>query len=249
MWKRSSKIALTISVPLFVAIASFFLWRSVVAHDFSSAQLISLLRSHFAAGAVLCIALEFLQVVFPPIPGAAVEFAIGFVFGPWVGSAYGILGVALGSLSSFGFARVVGRPVIERFVGARRLTKVDALLTSARGKAGLFTIFLLPNTPKDVLCYAAGLSQIEFVPFAILASVGRAPSVLLGVLLGTAVHARDYEALLLICGIALIAVAAYLVRGRLATMSRQEYMPISIRPAPVLVRTRPSVRGTRGEEA
>ena len=123
------------------------------------------------------------------------------------------------------------------------------MLTSARGKAGLFTVFPLPNTPKDVLCYAAGLSQIQFIPFAILASVGRAPSVLLGVLIGTEVHARHYESLLLICGIAIIAVALYLLRGRLSAAPRHQCRALSMMPVPVLVRTRQNVPGTRSEEA
>lgn len=72
---------------------------------------------------------------------------------------------------------------------------------------------------------------------------------LVGVLLGTEAHARDYESLLLIRGAALAAICVYLLRGRLSAVSGQEYMLVSVRPAPVPVRTGQNVPGRRTEEA
>ncbi len=224
------KIVFVLLLALAASASAFALMRpGLWRHFVDSQDLIALLRDHYAMGALLCVSVEFLQVVVPPIPGTVVEFAIGYVFGPWVGFTFAMLGALLGSVASFGVARVIGRPAVEHVVKRSSLAKLDRLLATARGKAGLLTIFLLPSTPKDTFCYAAGLSSLRTGEFSLIAGLGRAPSVLLGVLIGAGIASRDRHEQVLAGAIVVVVIAAYwlIVRPRSSLGHTSPPVPIA----------------------
>ena len=76
--------------------------------------LVAWLRGSGSSGALLCITVQFLQVVIAVLPGEVTQFAAGYVFGAWRGFLYSLVGITLGSAFNFYFARVVGRPTLER---------------------------------------------------------------------------------------------------------------------------------------
>src|SRR6266480_7444123 len=145
------------------------LWHTGVLHRISNqGRLIALLRAGGWTGALLCISVQFLQVVIAVIPGEITSLAAGYVFGAWRGFLYSAIGVTLGSAFNFWFARVVGRPTLERLIGRDTLAKVDRSLGSARSKSAMFLLFLLPGLPKDLLSYAAGFSGMTIIEFLVL---------------------------------------------------------------------------------
>src|SRR6516225_5809213 len=79
-------------------------------------RLIAALRKEGAAGPLLCIAAQFVQVVIFAIPGEITQLAAGYVYGAWRGFLYSIVGIMAGSAFNFYFARIVGRPTLERFI-------------------------------------------------------------------------------------------------------------------------------------
>lgn len=50
----------------------------------------------------------------------------------------------------------------------------------------------MPGTPKDLLCYFAGLTDIRWGIWLLLCSVGRLPSVLTSTVGGSALGSRSY---------------------------------------------------------
>src|SRR5438034_10853532 len=87
------------------------LWHTGVLHRISSREhLIALLRGGGATGALLCIAVQFLQVAIAVIPGEITSLAAGYVFGPWRGFLYSAIGGTLGSAFNFWFPGVVALP-------------------------------------------------------------------------------------------------------------------------------------------
>ena len=189
-------------------------WLSGLAdHD----QLVSWMRRDSVAGPLVCIGVQFLQVVIFAIPGEITQIAAGYVFGAWWGFVYSIVGILLGTAFDFGFARALGRPAVRRMLGAERLVRIDELLRSSKGLTAVFVLFLLPGAPKDALSYGAGLTALRLPVFLVLSVSARMPALLLSTLFGSEVHDRDYVSMAWIAAGAgaLIAIAvSYKLRRR-----------------------------------
>jgi uncharacterized membrane protein YdjX (TVP38/TMEM64 family) len=126
---------------------------------------------------------QVLQVLVAPIPGQVLAVAGGYLFGPWLGAAYSLAGMTIGSAIAFGLSRRFGRPYVSRLVGARRLARFDAFVDRA-GLPGVFLLFLVPGLPDDVVCFVAGVTTIP-IPLLILAAVtGRAPALVFASFVG-----------------------------------------------------------------
>jgi uncharacterized membrane protein YdjX (TVP38/TMEM64 family) len=186
------------------------LWHTGMLLRISSKDhLIALLREGGSTGALLCIAVQFLQVVIAAIPGEITSFAAGYVFGAWRGFVYSAIGITLGSAFNFWLARVLGRPMLERLIGRDTLAKLDRLLASAKSKSAMFLLFLLPGLPKDILSYAAGFSDLGILEFVVLSGLARSPALLASVLVGAGVSRRDYRSVIAIALLVLVAIGGY----------------------------------------
>ena len=204
------KWLLPVCLIALLVIGGGLLWHTGVLHRISNKDhLIALLRAGGLTGALLCIAVQFLQVVIAFIPGEITSLAAGYVFGAWRGFLYSAIGVTLGSAFNFWFARVVGRPTLERLVGRDTLAKIDRSLASAKSKSALFLLFLLPGLPKDLLCYAAGFSSMGMLEFVVLSGLARSPALLASVLIGAGVSRGDYRSVIAIVLLVLVAVGGY----------------------------------------
>ena len=118
-------------------------------------------------GPLVFIAIQFLQIVFAPIPGQVAGVIAGSLFGPWLGTLYSLVGSVLGCFLVFTLSRKLGRPFVERFVDKKHLKKFDRLTKNA-GPMVFFLIFLLPGFPDDIICYLAGLSAIPIRTLVII---------------------------------------------------------------------------------
>jgi len=172
-------------------------------------RLIGLLREDGWRGPLVCIGAQFVQVVIFIIPGEITQLAAGYVFGLWRGFLYSVVGILAGSAFNFYFARVVGRPVIERVVGPAVLVKVDRVLENAKGKSAMFLLFLLPGAPKDALSYGAGLTEMSLTEFLVVSTLGRAPAQLASILIGSHASQKNYGAMVATGVAVLLAGAGY----------------------------------------
>ena len=125
---------------------------------------------------LITIVLHAAQVILAPIPGQALDLVNGYLFGPWLGTVYSMMGIMLGSAFVMWLSRRFGRPLVERFVDPRTLDKLDGV-TEQRGELVIFLIFLVPFLPDDALCFLAGLTNITLPKLVLLAAVGRFPGV------------------------------------------------------------------------
>ncbi len=162
-------------------------------------------------GPLICVGVQFVQVVIFAIPGEITQFAAGYVFGAALGFLYSITGILAGSAFNFAFAKAVGRPVVERILGLEKLDRFDRELRSRRGSTAVFVLFLLPGAPKDAMAYAAGLSALGIGRFLLLSVPARMPALLGSTIIGSQVHSRDYvTAIWLVVGTGLaVAATAY----------------------------------------
>jgi len=76
-----------------------------------------LLASAGPAAPLALIGLMATAVVISPVPSLPLDIAAGAFFGPLLGTLYAAIGATLGAVISFGIARLLGRQLIERFLG------------------------------------------------------------------------------------------------------------------------------------
>lgn len=212
LWKK--RLSAAILLLLFVG-GGAALWRSGLIQQLSNRQhLVEMLRSAGVKGPLLCIGVQAAQVVIFVIPGEITQFAAGYVFGVWMGFLYSVIGIAVGSAFNFWFARVVGRPTLERLIHRDTLAKVDRALNNAKGKSALFVLFLLPGMPKDAMSYAAGLSNINLMEFVVVTGLARSPALLASILLGSQAYRHDYRAMIITGAVVVLAILGYYLYER-----------------------------------
>jgi uncharacterized membrane protein YdjX (TVP38/TMEM64 family) len=198
------------------AVGVYFAYQSGLIGQLSDYdELVETMRASGIRGPLICIAVQIAQVIVFPIPGEVTQIAAGYVFGAWAGFLYSWIGIMLGSAFAYGFARLVGRPVIQKLIGAKRIEKIDHVLASSKGRSALFLLFLVPGMPKDSLSFGVGLTDFRFAEFIVLSGLGRAPALLVSTMIGSQVHARDYTSIAITVVVAgLVIGAAYFYEKR-----------------------------------
>jgi uncharacterized membrane protein YdjX (TVP38/TMEM64 family) len=156
------------------------------------------------------ILLQILQVIVAPIPGGAVEFLGGYLFGVKAGFFYSMIGLALGSWVAFSLARVFEKWAVEKFVPLQTRKKFDYLI-EREGVMLSLLLFLIPGFPKDALCYILGLTPMHVGIFLTISTVGRVPGVLMACLQGAKAFDHQYETFLILLGISALVILAFYV--------------------------------------
>ena len=141
---------------------------------------------HGLLGMAAYVGMVFLQVVVAVIPGEPLEISGGYAFGALRGSVLCLLGGVLGSVAVFALVRRFGRELVEIFFPREKLEKLKFLQSSPKRDALFWLIFTVPGTPKDLLCYFAGL-----------------PSVLTSTIGGSALGVKDYQFAILVFAVTL----------------------------------------------
>ena len=122
------------------------------------------------------ILLQILQVVLLPIPGSVAVAAGVYMFGWLLGGLYSVTGILSGSVIAYETGRRFGHKAVCWLVGEKTLYKsINAI--KGKDKIALFTMFLLPCFPDDVLCFAAGIMGVERKSFILLTLTARTFSI------------------------------------------------------------------------
>ena len=209
--KMLSAAAIIIFILLFAALA-WFVGRPMIRFARQPEQFRSWVDGHGAWGCAAYAAMVFLQVVVAIIPGEPLEIAGGYAFGAWWGTALCLIGAVLGSAAVFALVRRWGRPLAEVVFPKEKLDKLQFLHSSPKRTALLWLIFTAPGTPKDLLCYFAGLTDMKWRTWLLIATVGRLPSIVTSTVGGGALGDRNYTAAASAFGVALAAAGVgYLV--------------------------------------
>ena len=176
----------------------------------SRQQLKGVIRSFGPYSPLAYMFLQFLQVVIAPIPGGAIEFLGGYLFGAKAGVLYSMVGVFFGSWFAFGLARIFEKIVVEKFVPAETRKKFDYLI----GHEGLilsFLLFLIPGFPKDALCYILGLTPMHMGIFLIISTVGRIPGTLMACLQGAKAFDAQYKTMIILLGLSTLIILVFFI--------------------------------------
>ncbi len=219
-YSRSLKIGWILLICLLTGLSVFLfyhynsqVWTKVVQcysvlHD--RTQLKLLIRSFGAYSPLAYVLIQMVQVVVAPIPGGAIEFIGGYVFGAKAGFLLSMVGLLFGSWIAFGLGRFFERLAVEKFVSVETRRKFDYLI-GHEGVILSFLLFLIPGFPKDALCYILGLTPMHTGIFLFIATVGRVPGTLMACLQGAKAFDHQYEALLILSGISALIILIFYI--------------------------------------
>ncbi len=175
-WRTILLVLLGVVILTLAAFVVFKWWAPLRSFFGDTGEVTALTERWGMWAPVITIVLHAAQVVFAPIPGQALDLVNGYLFGPWIGTIYSMVGIVLSSALVMWLSRRFGRPLVERFVDPQTLDKLDRV-TEQRGEMVIFLIFLVPFLPDDALCFLAGLTNIPLPKLVLLAAVGRLPGV------------------------------------------------------------------------
>lgn len=192
---RGQKIAAITSIAVFVVVLvllTIFVGGPIVKTIGDPASFRVWIDARGIWGKLLFIGLLILQVVVAFIPGEPFELAAGYAFGAVWGTILVWIGLALGTTIVFLFVRKVGIKAVKVFFPRERINSLKYLKDEKALNAAAFVLFLIPGTPKDLLTYAAGLTKIRLLPWVVLTSVARIPSIVTSTISGNALGMQNY---------------------------------------------------------
>jgi len=177
------------------------LWKDQIRAVFMDPQrLTAAVRSAGPWAPLVFIGLYIAQAVAAPIPGQALNFAAGYLFGLIPGILYSWLGLILGSTAALLLARYAGRPLVRRLVNPTALEKLDRLAEN-HGLVFFFLVFLLPGLPDDIACFAAGLTSLSLPALIAASAIARLPSIVASVWLGVHAQQMPWQGWLILTGL------------------------------------------------
>lgn len=182
----------------------------------------ALVDAHGIGGRLVYIGMVVLQITVALIPGEPLEIAAGYAFGTLEGTILCLIAAGLGSSLVILLVRRFGTRLCEVFFTNEKLSKLRFLQASPKRTAIFALIFMLPGTPKDLLCYYAGLTDIKLSTLLIICSVGRIPSVLTSTLGGDALGTKSYIFAAVVFGLTLfISAGGFWIYSRICSKHQQ----------------------------
>lgn len=147
---------------------------------------------HGIWGRIAFVGMMFFQVVVAIVPGEPLEIAAGYAFGFWEGTLLCQIGIFLGSLTVFLFVRNWGIRVVEVFFPREKILSSKLLRDRRKRDALAFILMFIPGTPKDILTYCAGLTDMPLGTWLLISTIARIPSVVTSTIGGNALGLKDY---------------------------------------------------------
>ena len=139
-----------------------------------------------------------LQIVVAVIPGEPLEIAAGYAFGAVEGTLLCLFGAFLGRVAVFLLVRKLGARAVDVFFPLDKLNELKFLQNKRRLTLWVFFLFFLHGTPKDVLCYVVGLTDLPLRSWLIISAIAPLPSIVTSTIGGDALGMGDYGFALLV---------------------------------------------------
>ncbi len=155
--------------------------------NFSDADVFrSFVEKNYLLSALSLIVICAVQVIVALIPGELVEIAAGYAFGALFGTLYTLIGITLGSVLVILLVRKLGRRFVEALYPREKIDALPILNDTKRRNSLVCLLFLIPGTPKDLITYVVGITDMSIPLYLTLATFARIPSILMSTVGGDA---------------------------------------------------------------
>ena len=202
---------IVVAAILFMTALAWFVGRPLLQFAAEPERFRAWVSSHGMLGELAFVAMVVFQVVVAVVPGEPFELAAGYAFGAVRGTALSLVAATIGSLIVFALTRRWGMRVAELFFEKEKLHSLRFLKTTPQRTMLFLLIFMLPGTPKDLLCYYAGLTDLKLLPWLLICSLGRIPSIVTSTVGGNALGTQNYSVAAIVFAVTLAISAAGLL--------------------------------------
>jgi len=150
-----------------------------------------------------------------PIPQTVVITALGIIYGAFLGGVLGSIGLITSGLLGYLLMFTSARRMVQRFVGAQSLNRMEGLFE----RAGAWAIILtrsLPYSIPEAIVLLAGLGGMRIGRFMAALSIGSVPTAFAFAAIGAGWADQPFLALAVsyVLPILLLPIALYLMRAR-----------------------------------
>lgn len=178
-YQQVTRWMISASAFLFVAALIYFI---ILKYDlyskFDSADKIQLFLSKYGVFAgLIFIVIQFLQVTIIPLPAALTTVAGVALFGVWKTLLYSSIGIISGSMFAFFLGRKFGIKLMIWLCG-KGIYEKYMKFAKGRDKIVLTMMFLFPFFPDDILCIAAGMTNMTYWQFFAIMLITRPLNIL-----------------------------------------------------------------------
>ena len=154
-------------------------------------------------GRLAYIGMVLFQILIALIPGGPFEIVGGYAFGAVEGTLLCLAASTAGSILVFLLVRRFGMRLVGVFFSRDKLNSLRFLRSTPKRDFLFLLIFMLPGTPKDLLSYFAGLTDIRFPVWLLICSFGRIPSIITSIVGGDALGEGNYTYAILVFAVTL----------------------------------------------
>lgn len=192
----NGKKALTIAcIVLFIILSVLVFWyvgKPMLSFVSEPDKFRDWVDGHGLLGRAAFIGMMVLQTFVAIIPGEPLEIGAGYAFGAVEGTILCVTGTVIGTAAVFAFVRAFGVRAVEMFFSREKILSLRFLKNAKKLNTVMFIVFLIPGTPKDLLTYFAGLTNIKFSTMLLISAVARFPSVITSTVGGNALGNQNY---------------------------------------------------------
>lgn len=163
------------------------------------------------------------QIIIAVVPGEPFELAAGYAFGAVEGTVLCLVGTSIGSILVFLLVRRFGMKVVGIFFSEEKIARLRFLKSTKKREMLFLLVYLLPGTPKDILGYYAGLTDMPFSMWLLISLFGRIPSVVTSTIGGNALGSQRYIGAIVVFAITLVvSVAGILIYNGIVSRHGKE---------------------------
>lgn len=189
-----------IGLPLYI----YFCQHQII-EQFSSLDKVEAFFAEYKTKSIFYyIALQIIQIIICVIPGQALQFAAGYMYGFWMGYLWSFVGALIGTVITYYLAKLLGHDAMHMIFGEERIKELLVTFNSKKAMIIVFLFYLIPGLPKDLCSYVAGLSEMKLKAFLIISLVGRTPAMMGSLIIGKLVNIGGYTGAIIIAVFAVI---------------------------------------------
>lgn len=178
-------IVAIIGISAVLSVAIYILFKNFFGDGGESGLAFRELVQHNpVVGALVMVAATAVQVVIAFIPGELLEQVSGYLFGSYLGATLSLAGSVLGSVLVLIIVRRFGRSLVYAIYPPQKIESVSFLRSGKKRNILTAFVFFIPGTPKDLLTYVVGLTDMSISTYLLLTTLARIPSILMSTVSG-----------------------------------------------------------------
>ena len=193
-------LIILIGVPLYI----YFFQYDIIEQFSTLDQVEAFFKEYKTQSIFIYIALQIIQIIICVIPGQALQFAAGYMYGFWMGYLWSFVGAFLGTVITYYLAKILGHDAMHMIFGEKKIHDLLTKFNSKKAMILIFLFYLIPGLPKDLCSYVAGLSEMKLKAFLIISLIGRTPAMMGSLLIGKLVNIGGYTLAIVIGVLAVV---------------------------------------------